>query len=190
MNLRFCFGLTAAATSAIALIVSCTFPDVGFAERSVDASVDASVPQDDAASDGALVEATTRTDATAKIPDGSCLAHCDCDGDKYFQADCDSGAAPDAQFDCDDRDPLRWPNAQYSSAVPDDDQSPRGDWDCDQQTEKAYGVNLTCGLGSCGKKGFLDDPPCGTVADYFECQTASVLGCEPRLFDSRKQACK
>lgn len=179
------FAVAVAATSALVVPASCTFPEVRFDDRSSEASATT-----DGMIDAAGLEATTRTDATARIPDGGCLAECDCDLDQFLRINCDSGTPSDGRFDCDDWDPLRKPGAQYSTAIPHDGQNPKGDWDCDLKTDKAFAVNLVCGLASCNKKGFISDPGCGEFADYFECQSADFVGCEARLLDSRPQACK
>jgi hypothetical protein len=188
------------ASAAVALAVACTFPEVSFAPD------DATRPGDETAtpegstpgpaSDAAILEATTRDDATARVPDGSCLPDdCDCDKDLFFRGGCDSGAKPDAQVDCDDLDPLRKPDAGLTGEPPPAGQVPAGDWNCDSRTDTAYpsGIQCAAGLGGCtGGPGFKDAPGCGLAADYFECKDLGLTkgGCQAVKIDSRVQLCK
>jgi hypothetical protein len=204
MKRRTVLFLAASSLGAAAIVAACTFPEVTFAPDVVggdaaggssnDSGDTGDAPAADASGDAAILEAATRDEASAPIPDGSCLAtDCDCDKDLAPRAQCDAGASSGKAVDCDDLDPLRRPNAPLTGEVPPAGQVPAGDWDCDGKVEKAYPTNLKCTktlTGACtGGQGFKSDPGCGELADYFRCQ-ASGLTCAAVYIDSRKQLCK
>lgn len=190
--------LVSAGMAAGAIVAACTFPEATFAPMNGDdgnseASAEGSTGS---TTDAALLEATTRDDATAIVPDGSCLPDdCDCDKDHFFRGLCDSGAKADAQVDCDDLDPLRKPDAGLTGEVPPPGQIPRGDWNCDGKTDPAYAPTIKCtgSLAGCnGGPGFKKDPGCGLAGDYFECKDLGLTsgGCQAVKLDSRIQLCK
>lgn len=202
-------GVVGAMMSAIA--AACSFPDVTFgtgggAETGTDgttgdgASGDGAGGDGGSSGDGAIIEAATRTDATSKIPDGSCdlLTSCDCDKDLHDRAGCDSGVRRDSGVDCDDFDPLRNPSAGLTDEPPDEGQVPKGDWNCDGRVDKAYDVGLNCryvGIpGTCtgGPAYKGTGPGCGLPADYFRCKDLGALtgGCVEEKIDTRIQTCK
>ncbi len=195
---------------ALALLVTtgtflaCGSDDPVPAPPGVDGGGDeASSPDEDASSDAAPIDdggvtdfdapgdnadAATRQDAAKIEEGGTCpgLNPCDCDNDGYeAQGECGG-------TDCDDRDPLRYPNQGYVSEPlePGSD----GNWDCKDPVEKQYVVKLNCAtlLGlNCNSKaeGFRDDPPCGTVADYYRCKPG-LLACGAEKIGTRRQGCK
>jgi hypothetical protein len=146
--------------------------------------------------DSAIVEGSTRDDATAKVPDGSCTPDdCDCDKDFFYRGGCDAGIPNNAKPDCDDLDPLRKPDAGLTSTVPDPGQTPYGDWNCDSLVTKAYAPNLKCVnvITACnGGAGFKTEPGCGVTADFFECKDLGLTkgGCQAVFVDKRAQLCK
>jgi hypothetical protein len=187
----------------VALVASCSFPDVQFASSSegggggeggLEASTDS--PLGEAAADAAIIEAAVRDGAT-KI-DGSGCTSCDCDDDKFLSrkdGGCEGG--PGAVYDCDDTDSFINPDQGFVGDVmwPSSYTVPY-DWNCNGKVEKAYAVNLKCAynLTTCtGGQGFKGDPTCGTAEDYFECQDKGALsgGCVAVKIDTaRKQLCK
>ena len=138
---------------------------------------------------GDEADAATRQDA-AKIEEGGACPGanpCDCDNDGYeAQGDACGGT------DCDDLDPLRHPNQGYVAEPPGEGSD--GNWDCKNPVEKQYVVKLNCaallGLGcNATAQGYLNDPPCGTVADYYRCKPA-LLSCLAEKVGTRRQGCK
>lgn len=193
--------LASATCVAAAVGVACGFPNVEFASDDGGPGGDsdpgvADGAGSEATADSALVEGSVRDDATAKVPDGSCLPDdCDCDRDFFFRGNCDAGIQTDARLDCDDFDPLRKPDATLTSTVPDQGQIPYGDWNCDAIVDKAYSTNLKCSavLTSCtGGAGFKGNPGCGVSEAYFTCQDLGLFkgGCQAVLVDDRRQLCK
>jgi len=192
-----------ALTTTLAIGAACTFPDPEFVPDSQlpgeggPQGGEEGGPTGDAISEAPVVDATARTDATERVPDGACdlTTDCDCDNDTYFRSQCDAGQGDAAiKLDCDDLDPLRNPGADFSEAKPDPSQSPEGDWNCDKELTRAYPINLTCGGIPCGGgQGFKGaGPKCGEEADYFECQDLGLFGgsCQAVKIDRRKQPCK
>lgn len=153
----------------------------------IDAPTDAIPPNLDAPGDD--VEAGVREDGQAKVDAAApCPGSnpCDCDNDG-FEAEGDACNGTD----CDDRDPLIHPSQNYIATPPDPPNE--GNWDCTDPIEKQYVVNLNCatllGLGCPAAQGYRDDPPCGSVADYYQCQSG-LLSCNPVKIGTRRQGCK
>lgn len=196
---------------AVALVLvtggfaACGSDDPVVTPPSVDGGGDETSPADDASSDvdaapigdggmtnldapGDDAEAATRQDAARIEEGGTCPGAnpCDCDNDGY-QSQTDACAGND----CDDLDPLRHPNQTYVAEPP--DQGKDGDWDCKNPIEKQYVVKLNCaallGLGCKPAQGYVNDPPCGSVADYYECRPG-VLSCNAVKIGTRRQGCK
>ncbi len=172
--------------------------DAGDETSSVDSSADSSASDVDADSitdagmnfdaPGDDVDAATREDAAKIEEGGTCPGAnpCDCDNDGY-----QSQAGTCGGDDCDDLDPLRHPNQTYVAEPP--EPGADGNWDCKDPIEKQYVTNLKCatllGLGCPSAQGYLGDPPCGTVADYYECRSA-LLACNAVKIGTRRQGCK
>lgn len=193
----------------VAMLASCSLPNVTFSDTPTGSEGgEGSTGQEggnpegstkdgpvDAPGDAAVIEAAARDDATAKVPDGSCVPEdCDCDKDLFLRSNCDSGTNHPTKLDCDDFDPLRKPDAGLTEELPDNGQVPKGDWNCDGHVDKAYYVNVKCGgtilTGCTGGPGFTNDPECGTSADYFQCGVVG-LGCGLiKEATPRKQGCK
>ncbi len=176
----------------MSLAFACGFPDVRFgviddvdgttpeAGSEMDASSDAAPSNVDAPGDE--VEAGTRQDGQSKIePDASCPGNpCDCDNDGYLaEGDTCQGN------DCDDRDPLIHPNQGYISEPPEPPNE--GNWDCTDPIEKQYVYNMNCGVLGGSGEGFLGDPACGVVADFYRC-TGVLFG--STKIGTRRQGCK
>jgi hypothetical protein len=158
-------------------------------EAAADAAADAPVVDAPAPRDapGDDVEAATRQDAAKIEPDAACKSSnpCDCDNDGYQSLACDAS-------DCDDRDPLVHPNQTYVAEPPPPPN--QGNWDCTGGVEKQYTFNLTCatlplGLSCNTAEGFVGDPACGEVADYYRCKQA-VLSCTAEKVGERRQGCR
>ena len=83
------------------------------------------------------------------------------------------------------------PNQTYIAEPPEPPNE--GNWDCTDPIEKQYVVNLNCaallGLGCKRAQGYVNDPPCGSVADYFECQPGA-LSCNAVKIGTRFQGCR
>lgn len=156
-------------------------PDVDAAPIDDGGMTNLDAPGDDA-------EAATRQDAAKIEEGGTCPGAnpCDCDNDGY-QSQTDTCAGDD----CDDLDPLRHPNQTYVAEPPDEGKD--GNWDCKAPVEKQYVVKLNCaallGLGCTAAQGYLNDPPCGSVADYYECRPG-LLSCNAVKIGTRRQGCK
>jgi len=179
------------ASSSVAIVVSCTFPEVSsFAPEAIgndgggdtdggpdpasDAGADVFVVVDAAAADtdGAIVK-----DAGAPpIDAATCLSantNCDCDDDKFNRAGCDAGATP-GPIDCDDSDQRTHPTQGHLDIKA---EPPRnGDWNCANNVERYYTPSINCGAIAAGDTcdhtfGFEDDPPCGEVGSYVVCAT-------------------
>lgn len=173
---------------------ACSFPEVEYAagfEAGPETSV--IVEEDDGGivlSDGAVVaDVVVRDDATARVePDACADDDCDCDRDGYLRAGCDAGPGEE---DCDDLDPLRHPNADWTVEEP---VGHDGDWNCDGVVERRPKVNLECGglsVACTGGSGFTNVPPCGIEADFYICQPEGLLGCAPIPNGARvKQICR
>ena len=203
---RTLFLLASAAVCGLALLVSCTFPDVSFSPAggeggggseggeggSDESSTDSSAAAD-ATSDTALIEAATRTDASTKVDASGCVT-CDCDTDGFYERDGGCEGGPGTVFDCDDTDNFIKPGQTFVDdfrwksvhAIP-------YDWNCSGNVEKAYPSNLKCGgnvvTGCTGGQGFTGDPPCGTAGDYFDCRLMGAV-CTAVKIDIRNQICK
>ncbi len=186
---------------SVAILVSCSFPEVTFTDgpgSGGDGNLE-TAPRDapsDATADTALLEGSVRDDATANVPEGSCVPEdCDCDKDTWLRGNCDSGTLHPTRLDCDDLDPLRHPDADPSQELPPPGQVPPGDWNCDGKVDKAYEINIKCvsNIVSCtGGPGFTNDPTCGTKAAYYECKDLGIPkgGCQEVLKDQRVQLCQ
>ena len=165
-----------------------TSPTADGASPDVDATPidDGGTTNFDAPGDDA--DAATREDAAKIEEGGTCPGAnpCDCDNDGY-----ESQAGSCTGDDCDDLDPLRHPNQTYVAEPP--EQGSDGNWDCKNPIEKQYVVKLNCaallGLGCKPAQGYMDDPPCGSVADYYECRPG-VLSCNAVKIGTRRQGCK
>ena len=133
-------------------------------------------------------DAATRGDAAKIEEGGTCPGAnpCDCDNDGYEAQSETCGGN-----DCDDLDGLRHPDQLYVSEPPDPGKD--GDWDCKQPIEKQYVINLNCsallGLGCKPAQGYVNDPPCGSLADYYECRPG-LLSCNAVKIGTRRQGCK
>jgi hypothetical protein len=191
------------AVVGLALLVSCSFPDVelaaageaggggegGTGEASAEGSADSS-----SGTDAALVEATTRTDAETKIDAAGCTS-CDCDKDGFFPlgSGCDGGPGPVP--DCDDADELIKPTQTFVDEFRWTSLHPIAfDWNCDGKVDRAYATNLNCGglvlTGCTGGTGFKGaGPGCGSPDDYFECKGVNGV-CAAAKVDTRNQLCK
>jgi len=194
---------------AVALLMTGTFLACGSddptpAPASVDGGGDEfSSPADDASSDAAPIDdggmtsfdapgddadAASREDAARIEEGGTCPGAnpCDCDNDGYEAANEACGGT-----DCDDLDPLRHPNQGYVVEPPAPGED--GNWDCKDPIEKQYVTRLNCvtllGLGCPAAQGYRNDPPCGTVADYYQCKPG-LLSCNPVKIGTRRQGCK
>jgi hypothetical protein len=205
---RLAFVLASMSVCGIALVASCSFPDVQFAtsseggggggggEGGLEGSTDS--PLGEASSDAAMIEAAVRSDADTKVDAAGCKS-CDCDNDTFLarvDGGCEGG--PGAVYDCDDTDKFINPDQTWVGDVkwPSDYQVIY-DWNCNGKVEKAYPTNLKCAynLTTCtGGQGYKGDPGCGTSEDYFECQDKGALtgGCVAVKIDAlpRKQLCK
>jgi hypothetical protein len=111
---------------------------------------------------------------------------CDCDGDGYLAKTATCGGN-----DCDDSDRRVHPKQDFVDEPPESGHT--GDWDCSGGIEKQYVHKLDCktllGLEcNASAQGFVDDPPCGALADYYQC-APTLLACEPSKIGQRRQAC-
>jgi hypothetical protein len=195
--------LASLASCGVALVASCTFPDVMFApageagsgsEGGVgEGSVDSS-PGADASSDTAITEAATRPEASTKVDAAGCTS-CDCDMDGYFARDggCDGGPGP--VYDCDDTDDFISPKQGFVQDFTwTSSYSVVYDWNCNGVVERDYPINLKCGgtvlTGCTGGQGYKGaGPNCGNSDDYFECKAVNGF-CAAAKIDSRIQNCK
>ena len=176
--------------------VACTFPDVSFGppgsgdedaarEAGSEGGADGGTDAADLADVFDFGDVATRDDANQVIDANACgdKPLCDCDGDGYLDIHCDAG--PDAAGpgkkpgDCDDLDPLRYPGAPPTDAVP---VGHEGDWDCDGVVKRTPAAEIKCsgtGLTGClGGPGFLNKPACGTKADAYSCEASGILACQ------------
>ena len=190
---------------------ACTFPDVTFAVgaeadggSSADGTAETSSFDGNSTQDVVINEATTRDDATAIVDASVCetRTRCDCDNDEYADKACDVDASSILSYkgnplkpgDCDDLDPLRFPNAPLRELPP---VGHEGDWNCNGVLEASPSRNLACGgngtLGCTGGSGYLGAPPCGTTADFYSCEPqANILAtCKPKPTGAKPvQACQ
>jgi hypothetical protein len=187
------------ATCGVALVVSCSFPDVEFATAGSEGgsggeggtgegSTDSST-----AADTAQIEASMRPDASTKVDAAGCTS-CDCDGDHYAVRDGGCEGGPGLVYDCDDTDDFINPTRDFVDDFRWTSIHPVPfDWNCSGNVEKAYPINLACGgnviTGCTGGQGFKGDPSCGTGAEYFECKGVNGL-CAAAKVDTRNQLCK
>jgi hypothetical protein len=190
--------LAAAALGAcgLALVVSCSFPDVQFAGGTDGGGSDGGgMPMaiDAAAftSDGQVASG----DGGGKVDAQGCdPLDCDGDGDKNKNFD----AGPDGPApDCDDLDV----RAKHSQTDFLDDlpvEPTNGDWNCDKSVVKLYPINVACSGFLAGDtcslvKGFTGDPGCGQAGPFVYCKKDTFLGqtCTiDRTVMDVKQACQ
>jgi len=181
----------------VAVGVACTFPDVSFGPAAAagdeDAAQEAGSEGDaDGGTDAADLadvfdfgDVATRGDANQVVDANACATKpvCDCDEDGYLDIHCDAGpdaAGPGKQpGDCDDLDPLRYPGALPTDAVP---VGHEGDWNCDGVVTRTPAAEIKCsgtGLTGCtGGPGFLNKPACGTKADAYSCEASGIFACQ------------
>jgi hypothetical protein len=187
----------------MALIVSCSFPDIEFAPAggggtgseggSGEGSADSSSAAD-ASADTAVIEASTRGDADTKIDAAGCQS-CDCDDDGYFRrgGGCDGG--PGTVYDCDDTDRYINPARDFANDFTWTSTHPIAfDWNCSGVVERSYATGLKCGgtviTGCTGGPAYQGaGPGCGNSADYFECKPVNGF-CAAVKVDTRIQLCK
>ena len=188
------------------LAYACGFPEVNFgpAPPAGDGGSDGDVPDDDASEgsrDGSVTFDAPGADAPTTARDASRLDAsstmcpgavntCDCDNDGFLDGKRDACAGND----CDDRDDLRHPNQVYVTEPLDPDQD--GNWDCVAPIEKQYTINLKCdqlvlGLNcNAGAQGFLGDPACGALTDFYHCKAGTLACVEEKEAVQRRQGCK
>jgi hypothetical protein len=193
--LRFALALVPVTAVAIA----CSFPDVTFGTTE---GGDGGGP---IIEDGAVNEASTRSDAQQVIVDANVCAtrtKCDCDEDGYAREDCEvplstiqrDGGGTLQAGDCDDYDPLRNPGqTQFLKIKPPERHA--GDWNCNNTVERQIRVGFTCsgnGLTGCSPPAFEGTPPCGSEGvPYLECRPAGAVGpCNPVELDRKDVYCR
>ena len=152
---------------AIAMVASCTFPDVQFDD---DASV--------------LIDTGTDVIVTNDAgPDVDTDASDPCDKDHDGHRDMNNGCGGD---DCNDNVFLQHPGQnQFITEVP--DAAPFGDWNCDGNFEKTFSFT-SCGVGTCGMQGFLVDTGCGITNPFVTC--GPPLTCPAADAGTRTQGCR
>jgi len=163
----------------IVIAAACDFPDpLLFDVDMADAggSSDSSISADGGGND---VPPDAADDvANDAMPDANdCASECDCDGDGVLALECDGS-------DCDDHDPLRFPDAGFSPRIPAPGQS--GDWNCDGIEEKNAPTGVKCAgtpVGQCAS-GFADSPACGTSATFVVCE---VSGAPEQCMEAARQ---
>lgn len=154
----------------LAMIASCTFPDVQFGDASVpiDTGTDDVVVVDDAGND---------TDAGDDAPFDPC--DMDHDGHKAEGGACGGD-------DCNDHNANQHPGqTNFITDVP--DAAPFGDWNCDGTVEKAFSFT-SCGIGTCGMQGFTVDTGCGITNLFVTCNPP--LTCPATDAGMRAQGCR
>src|SRR5882672_4624117 len=103
MSRRALYAITMSAACAVALVVSCGFPDLDFSAR--DGAEGGSEGGGEGGADGGadtstIPEAAPPIDGTSEKPDtGPCVDPCDCDKDKHRAKNAGCGGD-----DCDDTD--------------------------------------------------------------------------------------
>ena len=173
MGARWALAAGGSTLAALAVAISCGFPDpalvAGDASVVIDGGPDSPVAQNDASDTG--------------VDAPPCTKPCDCDEDGFLAIECDGG-------DCDDRDPRRNPNAGFVLDPPPLDKH-KGDWNCNGVVEKEGDAGTSCaGLGAVdcpNREGFEADPACGQTANYIRCSFA--LSCTPTV-STKPRGCR
>jgi hypothetical protein len=197
--------VAAGASTAIGLMVACSFPDVTFAPSSVtpegstpDVGTDAFVLIDGSDPDALIVR-----DAGQAIDSSACQpSDCDCDKDDYksaAKAGCVDAGVDAGPLDCNDFDSRYHPGQKFVPYKP----TPPGtaDWNCNNQVERLYESTVDCskvapGATCDGTFGFEDNPGCGDTGTFVKCKTSGGIGpvLATCIVDSRTlgetQACK
>lgn len=149
--------------AGLATWTACT--DYDDADTHVDAAADGS------SSSGAPSDGGSSGASTCKDP-------CDCDGDGFDNASCvDANDDASASLvDCDDNDPFRHPQADFTGHAPALGQTP--DWNCDGNVERNPQVAQLC--TNSPLVGCVASPPltqifekevaCGATGNLVECK--------------------
>lgn len=210
---RALVALAAVFAAGIAVLVSCSFPEVSFTATPGGEGGPPDGPASEAGRDGSQdaqdarivldaddTDAGIVKDAGQKVDASGCdPADCDCDKDGYKstgKAGCNAG-----KNDCDDHDTRAHPDQGF---LVDPAEMPLfGDWDCDGTVEMRFKNNISCtslapGPTTCDAvHGYEGTVACGGFANVVYCKTVPdhLLGltkiCEVGAQqNNQQQACK
>lgn len=207
------------------LFEACSFPDVQFRDSTTEggAPADATIsdalfeagkeldggrtrPADVDPEAGAR-DAATRGDAGIARPEAGVDAGpvgcagaggnaCDCDKDDSLNGGPGCVPEPPSKADCDDFDPLVYPEQDFVAADwdPRSPHVPANDWNCDGKVTKQFDYGIQCTLSDC-TEGFAEDIPCNAQGTYNICKPSlNVLGlltlCSVGRTEQRTQGCR